>query len=47
MPIAPGAPLCRAWSDDPERDGMEVVFKGGQCGGEDFFELVRQGRAAS
>jgi uncharacterized protein YgbK (DUF1537 family) len=46
-PIAPGAPLCRAWSDDPERDGMEIVFKGGQCGGDDFFELVRQGRTAS
>lgn len=46
MPIAPGAPLCRAWSNDPERDGMEVVFKGGQCGKEDFFELVRQGRSA-
>jgi len=46
MPIAPGAPLCQAWSDDPERDGMEVVFKGGQCGKEDFFERVRQGGAA-
>ena len=46
MPIAPGAPLCRAWSDDPERDGMEIVFKGGQCGKEDFFENVRQGRTA-
>ncbi|MCB1021417.1 MAG: four-carbon acid sugar kinase family protein [Acidobacteria bacterium] len=44
-PIAPGAPLCRAWSDDPTRDGLEVVFKGGQCGKQDFFESVRQGRA--
>lgn len=46
MTIASGAPLCRAWSDDPERDGMEIVFKGGQCGKEDFFERVRQGRTA-
>ena len=46
-PIAPGAPLCRAWSHDAARDGLEVVFKGGQCGQDDFFELVRQGRAAS
>lgn len=46
-PIAPGAPLCRAWSDDPERDGMDVVFKGGQCGSDDFFELVRKGHAAT
>jgi uncharacterized protein YgbK (DUF1537 family) len=46
-PVAPGAPLCRTWSHDPARDGLEVVFKGGQCGGDDFFELVRQGRTAS
>lgn len=36
-PLAPGAPLCRAWSEKPGRDGMEVVFKGGQCGQDDFF----------
>jgi uncharacterized protein YgbK (DUF1537 family) len=46
-PIAPGAPLCRAWSAYPQRDGMEIVFKGGQCGGDDFFELVRQARTAT
>lgn len=36
-PLAPGAPLCRAWSTDPRRHGLEVVFKGGQCGGDLFF----------
>jgi len=35
--IAPGAPLCRAWSANPLRDGLEIVLKGGQMGGEDFF----------
>lgn len=35
--IVPGAPLCRAWSADPARDGLEIVLKGGQMGGEDFF----------
>ncbi|WP_418953499.1 3-oxo-isoapionate kinase OiaK [Zeimonas sediminis] len=35
--IVPGAPLCRAWSADPSRDGLEIVLKGGQMGGEDFF----------
>jgi len=40
-PLAPGAPLCRAWSDDPRRDGLEIVFKGGQCGARDFFLKVR------
>ena len=42
-PLAPGAPLCRASSPDPARDGLEIVFKGGQCGGPDFFEQVRKG----
>jgi len=40
-PIAPGAPLCRAWSQDPRRHGLEVVFKGGQCGGKEFFSQAK------
>ncbi len=43
--LAPGAPLCRAWSDDPRRDGLEIVLKGGQMGGPDFFAAVRDGAA--
>jgi 3-oxoisoapionate kinase len=43
MPLAPGAPLCRAYSSSPQWDGFEIVFKGGQCGGDDFFEQVRLG----
>ena len=42
--LAPGAPLCRAWSDCPTRDGLQVVLKGGQMGGAGFFGLVRKGR---
>lgn len=41
--MAPGAPLCRAWSDDPARDGLEIVLKGGQIGGVSFFGTVRDG----
>lgn len=41
--LAPGAPLCRAWSSDARRDGLEIVLKGGQMGGEDFFPVVRDG----
>jgi hypothetical protein len=26
--LAPGAPLCRAWSDIRRRDGLELVLKG-------------------
>lgn len=41
--LAPGAPLCRAWSDVPQRDGLEIVLKGGQIGAQDFFGAVRSG----
>lgn len=40
-PVAPGAPLCKAWSTDPKRQDVEMVFKGGQCGRDDFFEAVQ------
>jgi uncharacterized protein YgbK (DUF1537 family) len=42
--LAPGAPLCRAWSSQPRRDGLEIVLKGGQMGGAGFFGDVREGR---
>jgi uncharacterized protein YgbK (DUF1537 family) len=42
--LAPGAPLCRAWSPLPRRDGLEIVLKGGQMGGPDFFGLARDGQ---
>jgi len=45
--LVPGAPLCRAWSDRPARDGLEIVLKGGQMGGADFFGRVRDGLPAS
>ena len=44
--LAPGAPLCRAWSDVPAMDGLEVVLKGGQMGAEDFFGQVLNGTVA-
>jgi len=43
-PIAPGAPLCRAFTDDPDLQALELVFKGGQVGRDDFFESVLLGR---
>lgn len=39
--LEPGAPLCRAHAQTPELDGLELVLKGGQVGGDDFFERVR------
>lgn len=43
--LAPGAPLCRAWSHQARRDGLEIVLKGGQIGTESFFGAVLAGRA--
>lgn len=37
-----GAPLCRAYSESPTFDGLELVLKGGQVGTPDFFEVVRR-----
>jgi 3-oxoisoapionate kinase len=42
--MAPGVPLCRAWSDDPKRDGLEVALKGGQLGLPNFYGQVRSGQ---
>ena len=42
--LAPGVPLCRAWSDDPDRDGLEIVLKGGQLGSVNFYDHVRAGQ---
>ncbi|SCK54507.1 Uncharacterized conserved protein YgbK, DUF1537 family [Variovorax sp. HW608] len=41
--LSPGAPLCRAWSTNPGRDGLEIVLKGGQMGGQNFFVIARDG----
>ena len=41
--LRPGAPLCRAWSDDARRDGLEVVLKGGQMGTPSFYGEVLTG----
>jgi 3-oxoisoapionate kinase len=46
-PIAPGAPLCRVFSTDPNVDGIEIALKGGQMGKADFFGSVRAGRATT
>jgi uncharacterized protein YgbK (DUF1537 family) len=44
-PTVPGAPLCRATAETEAIDGIEVVFKGGQIGGPDYFIGLRDGAA--
>lgn len=43
-PLSPGAPLCKAYAPGSAIDGLEVNFKGGQVGKEDYFGMVRQGK---
>ncbi|MGJ7484074.1 four-carbon acid sugar kinase family protein [Variovorax sp. LT2P21] len=44
-PLAPGVALCRLHSESPGLDGLEIALKGGQMGGEDFFERLVHGNA--
>ncbi|HZI32064.1 MAG TPA: nucleotide-binding domain containing protein, partial [Candidatus Binatia bacterium] len=43
-PLTPGAPLCRVKASGSPLDGREVVFKGGQVGTENYFEIVKSGK---
>ena len=45
-PLTRGAPLCRVHAPNAKADGLEVVFKGGQVGDEDFFGALLTGSAA-
>jgi uncharacterized protein YgbK (DUF1537 family) len=42
-PTAPGSPLCRIHAPGSARDGMEIVFKGGQVGGSGYFVSLLRG----
>ncbi len=43
MPIAPGAPLCRARSLNPSFDGLQISLKAGQVGKPDYFGSLLRG----
>jgi uncharacterized protein YgbK (DUF1537 family) len=42
--LTPGAPLCRATAPGSPAHGLELVFKGGQVGDENYFEVVSKGK---
>lgn len=44
IPIAPGSPMCRTRAKDAVFDKKEIALKGGQVGGPDYFDCIRQGR---
>ena len=44
-PLAPGAPLCRACAPGSPADGIEINFKGGQVGSENYFGKAAEGKS--
>ncbi|MBI9082777.1 MAG: hypothetical protein JEZ11_04210 [Desulfobacterales bacterium] len=46
-PIGIGAPLCYVYSNQPEINGLEVAFKGGQVGSENYFDRIRRAKTAA
>ena len=43
-PLVIGAPLCKAYSRNKKINGLEVNFKGGQVGNEDYFVVMANGK---
>jgi len=43
LPQTPGSPLCVAHGGSV--DGLQIALKGGQVGGDDYFSMIRAGRA--
>jgi len=43
-PLSPGAPLCKAYAPGSPANCLEVSFKGGQVGSNDYFKTVLQGK---
>jgi 3-oxoisoapionate kinase len=46
LPVMPGAPLCRACSEQTRFDGLQIVLKGGQNGSADYLARVFYGLQA-
>lgn len=42
-PLAPGVALCRLHSEQASLDGLEIMLKGGQMGGDTLFEELLAG----
>jgi len=43
-PLVRGSPILRATTAESRLDGLELVLKGGQIGGDDYFTRVKAGR---
>ena len=45
LPATPGSPLCLAYSEQKPLDRLQIALKGGQVGGDDYFDAIRRGVA--
>ncbi|UUI39518.1 four-carbon acid sugar kinase family protein [Oceanobacillus oncorhynchi] len=45
--VAPGAPLCKTYSNTQRFDGLEIALKGGQLGQVDYFSKVHLGSSVT
>jgi len=43
-PLVSGAPLCKAYSKNEKINGLELNFKGGQVGAENYFGILLNGQ---
>jgi uncharacterized protein YgbK (DUF1537 family) len=43
-PLVAGAPLCKTYSTNSKVNGLEINFKGGQVGADDYFGILRAGK---
>jgi uncharacterized protein YgbK (DUF1537 family) len=43
-PLIVGAPLCKTYSKNKMMDGIEVNFKGGQVGTDNYFGTLLNGK---
>jgi len=39
-PLSPGSPLCKAYAPKSAVDQLQITFKGGQVGKDDFFVMA-------
>ncbi len=46
-PLVPGAPLCKTRAPHSPVDGVEINFKGGQVGSENYFGVLKEGSVKS
>ena len=47
LPQSPGSPLCHVHRSGGAGTPLQIALKGGQVGGDDYFEVIRRGAGAA